>query len=231
MVVRRITTCRMSLRNKFHNFLKDLDPNALHCNHLVEPPTVEAKLPQIVQARTLNDMEIFLQCATRRIFWEVIRDLQDTETVVFQTLNLATSLLTSKPHFDKFEVDEIMGHLITINTAIDAFCTRMTTRLTLTPEQRVVFGEMDLMSSRHLCFRLAVMDVLPSFEVRMRLLWAVYPVHAMRYRFFDWNETLARSNAEIKAMLETLSTVVAGTETEVRGVKRKAEDVKDENEQ
>jgi hypothetical protein len=37
--------CRKELKAKYQIFLRELDSNASHCGHLIEPPTVETQIP------------------------------------------------------------------------------------------------------------------------------------------------------------------------------------------
>ncbi|CAD0084516.1 unnamed protein product, partial [Aureobasidium vineae] len=221
--------CRMNLKIKFQSFLYELDKTASHYEHLPEYPTVEAKIPQLAQRLTLNNLSAFLQAAARRASWEAVRDLQETEVLVFQNLNRAIGLLKAKPSLDKTEIDVIMGHLTVINTTMKTFCTRVSARLTLTPEQSAIFNENDLETTQLLVFRLMVTANLPAVEERLRLLWAVAPVYHMRLRFSVWSQNLSG-----QTMLETRAAAVASTFTgedevvkeakEARGLKRKAEE-------
>ncbi|CAD0092457.1 unnamed protein product [Aureobasidium mustum] len=236
--VRQAVNCRMPMKIKFQIFLRELDKNASHYGHLKVPPTLETSLRELLQAVTYQHSARFLTMAEARRFWETVRDLQDTEWKVYQTLEDVTNLLTAKSDFDKSEAEMILGQLTTINTAIEAFCTRMSAHLTLTAEQSSIFGEGDLTDRQLLYFRLASTNDLPSVEERFRLLWAVYPVHGMRLRFHGWNRALSGNNAALKTTLNTLSATIAAAgnveevQTEARGLKRKAEDEnEDENEQ
>ncbi|KAG9939825.1 hypothetical protein KCV02_g4794, partial [Aureobasidium melanogenum] len=233
--IRHGFNCRGLLKVRYQGFLRELDPDASHYKHLKEPPTLETSLPQLLQAVTYHHSTRFFQKAETRRSWETIKDLHKTEGLVFKTLNKAGDLLTAKSNFDKSEADVILGHLTTANTAIEAFCARMSARLALTAEQSTIFGESDLTNPQLLYFRLVGTDTLPSVEERFCLLWTVYPIHGMRIRFHAWNQALSGNNATLKAMLETVSAKIEGVELETRGVKRKAEDDeeedKDENEQ
>lgn len=215
---------------RYQSFLHELDKKASHYGHLVESPTLETSLPQLLQAVTCQNSNRFLTFAERRRFWETVKDLHETEWLVFNTLTSVDKTLTAKPTFDKSEADMILGQLTTVNTAIETFCTRMSARLTLTAEQSTIFGESDLTHPQLLYFRLIGTDNLPSVEERFRLLWAVYPIHGMRIRFHAWNQALSGNNAALKAMLETVSANIEGVEPETRGIKRKAEDETDEDE-
>ncbi|KAH0347052.1 hypothetical protein KCU81_g3666, partial [Aureobasidium melanogenum] len=234
--------CRELLLGTYKSFLRELDPKASHYKHLKEPPTLETSLAELLQAVTWQNSGRFYRKAEMRRFWETVKDLHKTEKLVFQTLNAARDLMSAKFNHNKSEADEILGHLTTISTAIEEFCSRMSARLTLTTEQSIIFGECDLTSPQLLYFRLAGTDNLPSVEQRFRLLWGVFPIHGMRTRFHGWNQALSRNNAGLKAMLKTISVAMAasGTEEKVqieaRGAKRKAEDeiedeAEDENEQ
>lgn len=190
----------------------------------MEQPSLEASLPQLLQALTFQNSAVFFNMADRRRSWETVKDLDNTELLVFETLTGVTNLLNAKAELDKSEADVILGQLATVNTAIEAFCTRMSGRITLTAEQNTIFGESDLTNPQLLYFRLASTDKLPSVEERFRLLWAVHPIHGMRIRFHAWNQALSENNTALKGMLETLSATIEGVEPEARGVKRKAED-------
>ncbi|KAG9964246.1 hypothetical protein KCU61_g2862, partial [Aureobasidium melanogenum] len=228
--IRHSFDCRSSLLVRYQSFLRELDPKASHYKHLKEPPTLETSLPQLLQAVTYQNSARFFQKAEIRRSWETVKDLHKTEGLVFKTLNEAGDLLTAKSNFDKSEADIILGHLTTANTAIEAFCARMSARFTLTAEQSTIFGESDLTHPQLLYFRLAGTDALPSVEERFRLLWAVHPIHGMRIRFHAWNQALSVNNATLKAMLETVSATIEGVEPETRGVKRKAKDDDEEDE-
>jgi hypothetical protein len=216
--------CRKELKAKYQIFLRELDSNASHCGHLIEPPTVETQIPISVQRPVLRDLLDFLRTAADRTSWETVKDLQETEVLVFQTLGRINSLLKASPVLDKSEADIIMGHFATVATTNDAFCTRLSARLMLTPEQSAVFDESDLMNPYLLCFRLVATSELPTVDDRFRLLWAVGSVHAMRIRFLDWNNALSRRCAALKAQSETLSANIDDSKTETRGLKRKAEE-------
>jgi hypothetical protein len=215
--------CRKELKAKYQIFLRELDSNASHCGHLIEPPTVETQIPISVQRPVLHDLLDFLKTATNRTSWETVKDLQETEVLVFQTLGRINSLLKANPVLDKSEADVVMGHFATVARTNDAFCTRLSARLMLTPEQSAVFDESDLMNPYLLCFRLVATSELPTLDDRFRLLWAVGSVHAMRTRFLDWNNALSRHCAALKAQLDTLSANINNFKTETRGLKRKAE--------
>ncbi|KAG9521910.1 hypothetical protein KCV07_g3310, partial [Aureobasidium melanogenum] len=222
--------CRSWFLDRYQGFLRELDPKASHYKHLKEPPTVETSLPQLLQAVTYENSAGFFKKAKSRRFWETVKDLHKTEGLVFKTLTCVDNTLTTKSHFDKSEADMILGQLTTVNIATEAFCTRMSARLTLTAEQSTIFGENDLTYPQLLYFRLAGTDNLPSVEQRFRLLWAIYPIHDMRARFHAWNQALSGNNATLKAMLETVSATIEGVESETRGTKRKAEDDDEEDE-
>lgn len=117
-----------------------------------------------------------------------------------------------------------MDHFATVITVSEAFCTRMSARLTLTPEQSIIFGENDIMDTQAICFRLAATEHLPSAEDRLRLLWAVSAVCPRRARFLNWNNTLSRRITALKDKLEALSAVIEDAESEARGTKRKAQE-------
>jgi hypothetical protein len=216
--------CRTNLKDKYQNFLHVLDNTASHCGHLIEPQTVESNVPILVQSLTFNNLRTFLQSARSRKFWETVKDLQETEMLVFQTLGHIRKYLNANTSFDKSTANVIMGHFATISTTNDAFCTRMAARLILTAEQSTVFDENDLQEIHLLCFRLVATDELPSVEDRLRLLWDVCPIHAMRNYFLAWNNNLSRNGAALKAQLETLSVTTENVETEAHGLKRKAEE-------
>ncbi|KAH0392681.1 hypothetical protein KCU89_g13205, partial [Aureobasidium melanogenum] len=222
--------CRGLLKARYQGFLRELDPDASHYKHLKEPPTLETSLAQLLQAVTYQHSTIFFQKAKIRRSWETVKDLHKTEGLVFKTLNKAGDLLTGKSNLEKSEADVILDHLTTANTAIEAFCARMSARFALTAEQSAIFGESDLTDPQLLYFRLVGTDTLPSVEERFRLLWAVYPIHGMRVRFHAWNQALSGNNATLKAMLETVSATIKGVESETRGTKRKAEDDDEEDE-
>ncbi|KAH0142314.1 hypothetical protein KCU67_g14093, partial [Aureobasidium melanogenum] len=222
--------CRKLLAARYQSFLGELDKNALHYGHLVESPTLETSLPRMLQAVTHQNSSRFLMLAERRRSWETVKDFHETEWLVFDILTRVNNSLAAKSDFNEDEADTILGQLTTVNKAIEAFCTRMSARLTLTAEQSAIFGESDLTDPHFLYFRLAGTNNLPSVEQRFRLLWAVYPIHGMRVRFHAWNQILSRNNAGLKAMLETVSAAVKGVESETRGIKRKAEDDDEEDE-
>jgi hypothetical protein len=144
--------------------------------------------------------------------------------LVFQTLGHIRKLLKANTFFDKSKADLVMGHFATISTTNDAFCNRMAVRLMLTAEQSAVFDENDLLEIHLLCFRLVATDELPSVEDRLRLLWDVCPIHAMRNYFLAWNNNLSRNGAALKAQLESLSVNTEDVGTEARGLKRKADE-------
>ncbi|KAH0369005.1 hypothetical protein KCU65_g3650, partial [Aureobasidium melanogenum] len=234
--------CRNVVLARYKSFLHELDQKAFHYKHLKEPPTLETSLPELLQAVTWQHSGRFHHKAVMRRFWETVKDLHKTEGLLNKTLNSADDLLNAKLNHDKSEADQILGHLTTVNTAIEAFCGRMSARLTLTAEQSTIFGESDLTNPQFLYFRLAGTDNLPSVEQRFRLLWGVFSIHGMRMRFHGWNQGLSRNNAGLKAMLDTLSDTIAAPGTdekvqiEARGIKRKAEneiedETEDENEQ
>jgi hypothetical protein len=220
----RASGCRKKLKAKYQIFLRELDSNASDCGHLIEPPTVEAQIPISVQRPVLRDLLDFLKSAAGRTSWETIKDLQETEVLVFQTLGRINSLLMASSTLDQSETDIVMAHFATITTTNDAFCTRLSARLALTPEQSTVFDESDLMNAYLLCFRLVATSELLTVDDRFRLLWAVGPVHAMRIRFLDWNNNFSAHYAALKAQLETLSANIHDSKSETRGLKRKAEE-------
>jgi hypothetical protein len=223
-VFSRASGCRKELKAKYQRFLSELDCNASHCGHLIEPPTVEVQIPITVQKPVFHNLLDLLKTARDRVFWETVKDLQETEVLVFQTLGRISSLLKARLILDKSEADVVMGHFATVATTNDAFCTRLSARLTLTPEQSAVFDQSDLTDPYLLCFRLVATAELPTVDDRFRLLWAVGPMHQMRLRFLDWNNTLSRNCAALKAQLETLSANIDDSKTETRGLKRKAEE-------
>lgn len=223
-VVNHALACRKCLIKKYQGFLHFLEPTASHCGHVVEPPTVESKIPELVQTLTLDHLNIFLWTAVRRTYWEIAKDLQETELLVFQTLGQINNLSKGKPSLDNANANIIMDHFAAIAATIDAFCTRLSARLTLTPEQRVFYSENDIMDAQSLCFRLVATADLPSVEDRLRLVWAVYPIHPARGIFLDWNTALSGSNTTLKTAMETLTTAINDIETEARGTKRKADE-------
>jgi hypothetical protein len=220
----RASGCRSELKVKYQGFLRGLDANASHCGHLVEPPTVESKIPISVQRSTLEDLTDFLYTAVSRTFWETANDLQETELLVFKTWGHIGNVLKADPILDESGADVVMSHFATITTAIDAFCARLSAHLTLTPEQSAVFDEDDLMDFQRLCFRLVTTDELPAVDDRFRLLWAVGPIHAMRARFLAWSNALSGSNAALRAHLETIPANIDRSKTMAHGLKRKAEE-------
>lgn len=223
-IFQQASFCREGLKKRFQIFLRYMDPKASHCGHLVEPPTVEVKVPEFVQRLSFEHLASFLDASVLRTYWEVVTDLQETELVIFQTLSRIDNLLKGNPSLDKANANIIMGHFATIATTSDAFCTRMSARITLTPEQRVFFDENDIETGQLLCFRLVVTADLPSVEDRLRLLWSVAPVYPARMRFLEWNHAMSRSSRALKTTLETLATTINDTETEARGTKRKADE-------
>ena len=200
-----------------------MDDKASHCGHVVEPPTAEVKIPEFVQRLSLEHLSAFLDASVWRTYWEIVKDLQETELVVFQTLTRIDSLLKGNAFLDKASANIIMGHFATIATINDAFCTRMSARVTLTPEQRMFFDENDIETPQLLCFRLVVTGDLPSVEERLRLLWSVAPVYPASQRFVEWNHNLSRGNRALKTTLETLTAAIDDIEAEARGTKRKAD--------
>jgi hypothetical protein len=220
----RASSCRSELKSKYQGFLRGLDANASHCGHLVEPPTVESKIPISVPRPTLNDLGDLLYTAVSRTYWETANDLQETELLVFKTLGHIGNVLKARLVLDEAEADVVMNHFATITTAIDVFCTRLSTHLKLTPEQSTVFDEDDLMDFQRLCFRLVTTDELPAVDDRFRLLWAVGPIHAMRGRFLAWSNALSKSNAALMTQLETLSANTDRSETMAHSLKRKADE-------
>ena len=215
--------CREGLKSRFQATLRFMDAKASHCGHVVEPPTAEVKIPEFVQRLSLEHLSAFLDASVRRTYWEIVKDLQETELVVFQTLTRIDSLLKGNAFFDKANANIIMGHFATIATINDAFCTRMSARITLTPEQRLFFDENDIETPQLLCFRLVVTGDLPSVEERLRLLWSVAPVYPASERFVEWNHNLSRGNRALKTTLETLTATIDDIDAEARGTKRKAD--------
>ena len=159
-----------------------------------------------------------------RTFWEVVKDLQETELLVFQTLGRINNLLKANPVLENSNADTVMDLFATVITTSEAFCARMSARITLTPEQSIIFGEDDIVDGHHLCFRLLMTADLPSVEDRLRILWAVSPIQNARTHFQIWISTLSRHNRTLKASLETLAAAVNGIENEARGTKRKAQE-------
>ena len=223
-VLGHASTCRTNLKDMYQKFLRFMDVNASHHGHLSEPATLEFKLTEFVGRLSIHHLGNFLQTSVMRTFWEVVKDLQDTELLVFQTLSCINNLLNANPVHDKSNTDIIMDHFATIITTSDSFCTRMSARLTLTPEQSIIFGENDIMDAQAMCFRLVATGHLPSVEDRLRLLWAVSAVYPMRTRFLNWNNTLSGRITALKAQLETLSAAIEEAESEARGTKRKAQE-------
>lgn len=223
-VFQQALSCREGLKSRFQKFLRFMDPKASHCGHLVEPPTFEVKVPEFVQRLSFGYLATFLNASLLRTYWEIVRDLQETELVVFQTLGRIDTVLKGNPPLDKDSAKSIMGHFATIATTNDAFCTRMAARITLTPEQRIFFDENDIANGQLLCFRLVMTADLPSVEDRLRLLWSVAPVYPARMRFLEWNDALSRSNRALETGLETLTAAIDDVESEARGTKRKADE-------
>jgi hypothetical protein len=223
-VLGHASTCRTNLKDMYQAFLHYIDAKASHHGHLIEPATLESKLAEFVQRLSLHHLGDFLKTSVMRTFWEVVRDLQETELLVFQTLSRANNLLNANNVHDKPHADIIMGHFATVITVSEAFWTRMSARLTLTPERSIIFGENDIMGTQAICFRLVATEHLPSVEDRLRLLWAVSAVYPMRTRFLNWNNTLSKRITALKDKLEALSAVIEDAESEARGTKRKAQE-------
>ncbi|KAK6002445.1 hypothetical protein QM012_002083 [Aureobasidium pullulans] len=234
---RHALSCRLSLKVRYQSFLRELDQHALHYGHVTEPPTLETSLPQLLQALTSQKSAQFLNMAEKRRHWETVKDFHDTELEILRILNSVVRSLNASSDLNGSEADIILRQLTTVNTTIQASCTRMSARLTLTSEQNSIFGESDLTHPQFLYFRLASTNNLPSVGERFRLLWAVHPIHGMRCRFHAWNQALSGNNAALKTMLDILPATIAASgtgdnvQTKTRGLKRKAKDEnEDENE-